>query len=121
MKKKDIFRVSAIPALIASLCCLSPVILLSLGVVSVSVAGELADTLYGDYKWWFRGAGLLALLVFVVSYLKRKRNICTLDEAKKRRNEVINVFALALIGGVLLYIVFLYGVVEIVGKVLSVW
>ena len=118
---KNVVRLSTVPAVIASLCCLSPLILLSLGVVSVSVAGELTDVLYGEYAWAFRLAGLVALFIFLFSYFRKKKNICTLDEVKKRRNEIINTIALALIAGVVFYIVFLYGVVELVGIVLGVW
>ena len=120
-KIKDIVRLGTVPAVIASLCCLSPLILLSLGVVSVSVAGELADVLYGEYKWVFRVAGLLALSTFLFSYFRKKKNICTLDEVKKRRNEIINTAALALIAGVIFYIVFLYGVVELLGVIVGIW
>lgn len=118
---RELVGVSAVPAVIASLCCLSPVILLSLGVISVTAAGELANTLYGEYKWLFRAAGLVALFIFTFAYIKRKKNICTLDEAKKRRNEIINTVALALIIGIFSYIVFLYGVVEVIGVLLHIW
>ncbi len=118
---RDIVKLGTVPAIIASLCCLSPIILLSLGVVSVSVAGEIADVLYGEYKWLFRGAGAIALLVFIISYLRRKKNICTLDDAKKRKNEIINIIALAFIVGTAFYIIFLYGIVEILGMLLRVW
>lgn len=117
----EIVRVSTVPALIASLCCFSPVLLVSFGVISVSVAGDLAHTLYGEYKWLFRAAGLAALIVFIVAYLKRKKNICTLNDVKRRRNEIINTVALALIAGSILYIIFLYGVVDLIGKALGIW
>ena len=113
-------KLTAFPATVASLCCLSPIILLSLGIVSVSTASELADVLYGEYRWAFRGAGLAALIVFVVSYF-RKKGICTLDDAGRRKNEVVNVLLLSFFTAVVLYIVFLYGIVEIIGEFLSVW
>lgn len=120
-KIKEMLKLTAVPAVIASLCCLSPILLVSLGIVSVSVAGEVSNTLYGKYKWLFRIAGLIALIIFVIAHLRRKKNICTLDEAKKRRNEIINTVALALITSTVLYIIFLYGIVEFVGMVLHVW
>jgi len=54
MKAKEILKITGIPVLFASLCCLSPVIFFLLGIVSLSAATELADIFYGTYKWVFR-------------------------------------------------------------------
>lgn len=118
---KELLKISSIPVLIASLCCLSPVILVLLGISTVSFASSLADTLYGEYKWAFRAVGLLALLGSLMFYLRRKIGICTLDDVVRRRNEVINYLALTVIAGVLGYIFFLYVVVHYVGVWLSLW
>ena len=121
MRIKELLKVSSVPVVIASLCCLSPVILVLLGIGTVSFASSLADTFYGDYKWAFRIAGLLALLVAVVMYLRRQKGICTIDEVKRRRNEVINTVMLALIAGVVGYVFFLYVVVHYIGVWLEIW
>lgn len=123
MNKKisEVLKVSSIPVVIASMCCLSPVILVLLGLSTVSFASGLADTLYGDYKWVFRGMGLAALLGALYFYLSRKKGICTIDEAKRRRNEIINYLALTLIAGVLGYLFFLYVVVHYLGVWLALW
>lgn len=118
---KVILKISSIPVALASLCCLSPVILVLLGVSTLSFASSLADTLYGDYKWVFRGIGLLALLGATVWYLRSQKGICTLDEAKKRRNEIVNIVALSVISAVVGYIFFLYVVVHYVGVFLNIW
>ncbi|MFW6210250.1 MAG: hypothetical protein ACOC4E_02040 [Patescibacteria group bacterium] len=120
-KLRDIFKLSGLPVLIASLCCLSPLILVLVGVSTVSFASSLADTFYGEYKWWFRGAGLIALLLALTFYLRRQKGICTIDEAKRRRNEIINYLALTLIVGVLGYLFFLYVVVHYLGAWLGLW
>lgn len=121
MNIKEILSLSGIPVVIASLCCLSPVILVALGFASVSFGASLADTLYGDYKWYFRVAGLLALGAALLFYIRRAKGICTIDEAKRRRNEIINLVAAALIVGVLGYILFLYVVVHYLGVFLTIW
>jgi peptide methionine sulfoxide reductase msrA/msrB len=121
MNFKETLKISSIPVIIASLCCLSPVILVLLGIGTVSFASTLADTLYGDYKWVFRAVGLIALIVALVVYLRRAKGICTIDEAKKRRNEIINIAAVSIITGVLGYIFFLYVVVHYVGVGLNIW
>ena len=121
MQIKKLLKISSIPVVIASLCCLSPIILVVLGISTVSFATSLSDTLYGEYKWIFRLVGLLALVVALVFYLRREKGICTIDEAKKRRTEIINIVFLTLSIGVLGYIFFLYVVVHYVGVFLNIW
>jgi len=119
-KIKESLKISSIPVVFASLCCLAPITLVLVGVSTVSFAASLADTFYGDYKWYFRLAGLVSLIVALVIYLRRK-GVCTLDEAKKRRNEIFNIIALSLIVGVVGYIFFLYVVVHYVGVFMGLW
>jgi hypothetical protein len=118
---KDSLRLSAVPVFIASLCCLSPLVLVSLGLATASFASSLADTLYGDYKWVFRGVGLLALATALYWYTTRKKGICTIDEAKRRRNEIINYVALAFIVSVLGYLIFLHVIVHYIGVWMGLW
>lgn len=121
MNIKALFTASAIPVIFASLCCLSPVILVAFGLASVSFAASLATTLYGTYKWAFRVLGLILLIVSLTAYLRRERNICTIDDAIRRRNEVLNTAAIALSIGVSGYIFFLYVVVHYAGVFLGIW
>lgn len=121
MNIRDLVRVSALPVVVASLCCLSPVILVLVGLGTASFAASLADTLYGEYVWYFRGAGLLALAVSLIVYLRRTKGVCTIDDVKRRRNEIINIVALSLTVGVLGYLFFLYIVVEYLGVLLGLW
>jgi uncharacterized membrane protein len=118
---KDILKISSVPVLLASLCCLSPVILVLLGVSTVSFASSLSDSLYGEYKWAFRFIGLLALMFSLAQYLRRKKGICTIDDVKRRRNEILNYIAVTVIVGVLGYIFFLYVVVHYIGVWLALW
>jgi hypothetical protein len=117
---KELLKLTGIPVVVASLCCLSPVIIVLLGLGTTAFAASLADTLYGDYKWVFRGVGLVALIVALVVYFRNK-GICTLDQAKKHRREIINKTLLVLFVGVVGYIVFLYVVVEFFGIWLGIW
>lgn len=120
-KLQEIVKMSGIPVLLASLCCLSPVILVLLGISSVSFASSLADTLYGEYKWVFRTIGLVALLGSLAYYLYRQKGVCSLDAVKRRRNEIINYIALTVAVGVFGYLFFLYVVVHYIGVWLSIW
>lgn len=121
MNLKEIFKISSIPVVIASLCCLSPVILVVFGIGTLGFATSLADTLYGEYKWFFRIAGLVAMTIALVLYFRRKKGICTIDEAKRRKNEIINTVALTVITCVIGYIFFLYVVVHYAGVYLNIW
>lgn len=120
-KIKEIFKISSVPVVLASLCCLTPIIIVLAGVGTVSFASSLADTLYGDYKWVFRTIGLIALLASLIIYLRRQKGICTIDEAKKQRNEIINITAISLTVGIAGYFFFLYVVVHYLGVFLDIW
>ncbi|MBI2612319.1 hypothetical protein HYW59_00685 [Candidatus Kaiserbacteria bacterium] len=117
---KDIFKIASVPIVMASLCCLSPVILVLLGLSTASFAASLADVLYGQYAWAFRAVGLLLLAASLVVYFRNK-GICTIDEAKKCRNEIINTTIVVFIAAVIGYVVFLYVIVEYAGKFLAIW
>jgi hypothetical protein len=117
----EALKMSSIPVVLASLCCLSPIILVLLGVSTVSFASSLADTFYGEYKWLFRAVGGIALLGSLFYYMRRKKGICTIDDAIRRRNEILNYVALTVIVSVIGYIFFLYVVVHYIGVWLSLW
>ena len=120
MKFKEILKVTSIPIIFASLCCLSPVILVLLGLSTVSFATSLTDTLYGDYKWAFRALGLV-LLVATLFFYFRKKGVCTLDQVKRERQKILNTVLISLIVGILGYIFFLYVVVHYIGVGLNIW
>ena len=117
--KKLIAIISSSVAL-ASLCCLSSVVIVALGLSSVSFATSLADNLYGDYKWYFRAFGLLCLLGGLIYYF-RSEGICTLDRAKQEKKKIINTFLIALFTGVAGYLFFLYVVVHYIGVWQGIW
>lgn len=119
-KIKETLKISSVPAIIASLCCLSPVILVLTGLATTTFAASLSDLFYGTYKWVFRGVGFVALVIAYMFYIRRQ-GVCTFDEAIKRRNELINKFMLVLIVAILFYVIFLYGFVEYLGIKLGIW
>jgi len=121
MKLKELLKITWLPVVGASLCCLSPVILVLLGLGSVSFATSLTDTFYGEYKWVFRVFGLLLLLASLLWYFTKVKGVCTLDQAKRQKNEIINTILLTLIAGVIGYMFFLYVVVHYLGVWLSIW
>ena len=121
MRIKEVLKVISAPIALASLCCLTPLVLVVIGISSVSFATSLSNNLYGNYKWVFRALGLLGLIISLVIYIRKSKRICTLDEAKRRRNEIINIVSLVFISAVLGYIFFLYVVVHYAGLPFNIW
>ena len=66
--------------LVAITCCVSPVVLVLLGVATAAEAVTLGDTLYYDYGWYFRAAGLGVAALAVVLFL-RGRGVCNVRGA----------------------------------------
>ncbi len=108
-------------AFIAGLCCFSPIVFVLLGLSTTAFASSLADTLYGTYRWVFRAAGLLLLLGSLGWYFYKKENVCSIDAAKRKRTKIINITLIALITAVLVYVIWLYVIVEYLGIWLGLW
>ena len=64
------------------MCCVSPVVLVLLGIATAAEAVTLGDTLYYGYAWVFRAFGLAVAAIAVVLYLRR-RGMCTLAGARR--------------------------------------
>ena len=120
MNWKEILKITGLPVVFASLCCLTPIILVLLGLSTVAFAASLSDVLYGSYKWVFRGVGLLLLTVSLIIYF-RSKGVCSIDEAKRQRKRIINTVLIVLIAAVVGYAIFLYVIVELVGILLGIW
>jgi len=120
-QKSFLKKVIPFTAFIAGLCCFTPVILVLFGVSTVAFAASLSDVFYGQYKWAFRGAGLLFLLLSLFWYFFKKEKVCTIDEVKRKRKKIINMVLLSLIAAVVAYIIWLYVIVELIGIILGIW
>ncbi len=105
--RKGIFLLSGIAALIGGLCCVTPVVLVLLGLSTLAFANSLGNVLYGEYRWAFRLAALLFLGLALWTYF-RKRGICTLDQARRQRNRIINTSVVIFIAAVGMYIFWTY-------------
>ena len=78
------------------MCCVSPVVLVLLGIATAAEAVTLGDTLYYGYAWFFRAFGVAVAVTAVVLYL-RKRRMCTLAGAR-RSWRLLAVLAVAGVG-----------------------
>ncbi len=120
MKLKEVFNLTGLPIFIASLCCLAPIVLVLFGLSSITFAASLTNILDRQYQWVFILAGLILLVISLVLYF-RKRGVCTIDQAKKHSNEIINKVLLALIISAVLYTFFFYIFLGYIGRVLKIW
>ena len=108
-------------AVIGGLCCLTPIILVLLGLSSVAFAASLSNTLYFGYAWAFRSAALVFLIIALVYYFYKKEGVCSLDEVKRKRTKIINTVLLTLIIAIITYLIWLYVILEIIGILLGIW
>jgi hypothetical protein len=104
---KGVLLISALAGLIGGLCCVTPIVLVLLGLASISVAADLGNVLYGNYRWIFRAVALAFLVLAVLVYFRRK-GICTIDQAKRERNRIVNTSLTVLIFAVGIYIFWTY-------------
>ena len=74
--------------LVAITCCVSPVVLVLLGIATAAEAVTLGDTLYYTYGWYFRAAGLGVAALAVVLFL-RGRGVCNVRGAYHYRRMLI--------------------------------
>ena len=70
--------------LAAITCCVSPVVLVLIGVATAAEAVTLGDTLYYEYGWYFRAAGFLIAALAVFLFL-RGRGVCNVRGAYQYR------------------------------------
>jgi hypothetical protein len=105
--RKGVLLISGLAGLIGGLCCVTPVVLVLLGLASISVAADLGNVLYGDYRWLFR-LGALGFLALALWIYFRRRGICTLDQARRQRHRIVNTSLVVLIGAIGVYIFWTY-------------
>jgi hypothetical protein len=110
-EKKGFFLISLLAGLLAGLCCFTPIVLVLLGLATLSAATSLGNVLYGNYAWYFR-AGALVFLALALWLYFRQQGICTLDQARRERNRIINTSLIALIFAIGVYIVWTYIIVQ---------
>ncbi len=121
---RSLWKLMGGSALLASMCCFPSVVLVLFGLASVSTAASLSDTLYWgtDGFWWFRGTlnviSLGCVIAGLVVYF-RSQGICTLNDAKRQRNRVVNTSLVVLIVAIMSYLVFNYVILTEIGIALD--
>jgi len=109
--RKGILALSGLAAFIAGLCCMTPVVMVLLGISTLAAANDLGNVLYGEHRWAFRIVALAALAAALVIYFRR-RGVCSLDQARRERRRIINTSLVVLIAASGLYLLWNYAAVH---------
>ena len=83
-------KIGLLAGLVGISCCVSPVVMVLVGLASVSFAISLGNTLYYQYGWYFRGAALVLAAAGVIGIL-RGRNACSLRGARSQWRLLLSV------------------------------
>ena len=81
-----------VSGLAAITCCVSPVVLVLLGVATAAEAVTLGDTLYYEFGWYFRAAGFAVAALAVYLFL-RGRGACNVRGAYRYRRMLLVLIA----------------------------
>ena len=81
-----------VSGLAAITCCVSPVVLVLMGVATAAEAVTLGDTLYYEYGWSFRAGGFAVAAAAVMLYL-RGRRACSIRGAYTYRRMLLTLVA----------------------------
>ena len=85
------------------------------GLASVSTAAALSNDLYwSSFRYWLYLATAIFLAYGLVRYF-RADGICTLDDVKRERQKVINTSLLVITTTIVVYLIWNYVILEIVG------
>ena len=102
--------------LAGSLCCVTPLVLVLLGLSGVTGAAALAGSLQQNYRWTlFIPVALVLLLASIYFHVRRREGTCTIKNIKKQKWYVIGTVSFALIVWTLL----LYAIVPAMFKLLG--
>ena len=102
-------------AFAASLCCFPSVLLVGIGLMTVSAGNELSNNLYfGPARWILYGLTIL-ILGFGLYRHFNNQGICTLEQAKRERKRIANTAILVLVSTFILYLIWNYVILELAG------
>ena len=102
-------------ALLASMCCFPSVLLVGIGLMTVSAGDALSNNLYfGPARWILYGLTVMTLGWGLYRHFQAQ-GICTLDQAKRERNRIVNTALLVFISAFSIYFVWNYIILELAG------
>ena len=102
-------------AFLASMCCFPSVLLVGLGLMTVSAGDALSNDLYfGPARWALYGLTILLLSIGLYRHF-RSHGICTLNQAKRERRKIANTAILVFTTTFAIYLFWNYVILELLG------
>tara|TARA_B110000444_G_scaffold92298_1_gene87239 strand:- start:2121 stop:2525 length:405 start_codon:yes stop_codon:yes gene_type:complete len=119
MAREDIVELAplvGISAVISSLCCLPSVIwVLFAGSSAIVAADSLSNELYySSFRYLLYSISFVLLIVGVILFFRNK-GICTLNDAKKNKNRIINTTLMVFSLSIVVYLIWNFIVLELLG------
>ena len=102
-------------AFLASMCCFPSVLLVGLGLMTVSAGDSLSNDLYfGPARWILYGLTIILLAMGLYRHFQNQ-GICTIDQAKRERRKIANISLLVLMSTYAIYLIWNYVILELLG------
>ena len=119
MAREDIVELAplvGISAVISSLCCLPSIIwVLFAGSSAIVAADSLSNELYySSFRYLLYSISFVLLIVGVILFFRNKA-ICTLNDAKKNKNRIINTTLMVFSLSIVVYLIWNFIVLELLG------
>ena len=113
---RSLWKLIGASAFAASLCCVPSVVwVLFAGSSAIVAADQLSTDLYFGIVRWLLYLVALALAGAGLTIHFRREGICTLDDAKRERQRIVNTSLAVITAVIVLYLVWDYIILQLIG------
>ena len=113
---RSLWKLIGASAFAASLCCVPSVVwVLFAGSSAIAAADQLSNDLYFGIGRWLLYLVALALAGAGLTIHFRREGICTLDDAKRERQRIVNTSLAVITAVIVLYLVWDYIILQLIG------
>ena len=113
---RSLWKLIGASAFTASLCCVPSVVwVLFAGSSAIVAADQLSTDLYFGIVRWLLYLVALALAGAGLTIHFRREGICTLDDAKRERQRIVNTSLAVITAVIVLYLVWDYIILQLIG------
>ena len=113
---RSLWKLIGASAFAASLCCVPSVVwVLFAGSSAIVAADQLSNDLYFGIGRWLLYLVALAMAGAGLTIHFRREGICTLDDAKRERQRIVNTSLAVITAVIVLYLVWDYIILQLIG------